>query len=38
MVKSKRMRWVGHIALMEKRNAYTIMVEKPEGTNRRTKT
>jgi hypothetical protein len=32
MIKSRRMRWVGHVALMgEKRNAYKILVEKPEG-------
>jgi hypothetical protein len=32
MIKSRRMRWVGHVALMgEKNNAYRILVEKPEG-------
>jgi hypothetical protein len=32
MIKSRRMRWVGHVALMgEKRNAYRILVGKPEG-------
>jgi hypothetical protein len=32
MIKSRRMRWVGHVAGMrEKRNAYRIMVGKPEG-------
>jgi hypothetical protein len=32
MIKSKRMRWVGHVARMgEKRNAYRILVENPEG-------
>jgi hypothetical protein len=32
MIKSRRMRWAGHVALMaEKRNAYRILVEKPEG-------
>jgi hypothetical protein len=32
MVKSKRMRWTGHVARMgAKRNAYTILVGKPEG-------
>jgi hypothetical protein len=32
MMKSRRMRWAGHIALMrEKRNAYNILVRKPEG-------
>jgi hypothetical protein len=32
MIKSRRMRWAGHIALMEeKRSAYRILVVKPEG-------
>jgi hypothetical protein len=32
MIKSRRMRWAGHIARMgETRNAYRILVEKPEG-------
>jgi hypothetical protein len=32
MIKSRRMRWAGHVALMgEKRNAYTILVGMPEG-------
>jgi hypothetical protein len=32
MVKSSRMRWVGYVAQMgEKRNAYKILVGKPEG-------
>jgi hypothetical protein len=32
MIKSRRMRWVGHVVRMgEKRNAYTILVGKPEG-------
>jgi hypothetical protein len=32
MIKSRRMRWVGHVARMgEKRNAYMILVGKPEG-------
>jgi hypothetical protein len=32
MIKSRRMRWAGHAARMgEKRNAYTILVGKPEG-------
>jgi hypothetical protein len=32
MIKSKRMRWTGHVALKgAKRNAYSIMVGKPEG-------
>jgi hypothetical protein len=32
MIKSRRMRWAGHVARMgETRNAYRILVEKPEG-------
>jgi hypothetical protein len=32
MIKSRRMRWVGHVALMgKKRTAYRILVGKPEG-------
>jgi hypothetical protein len=32
IIKSKRMRWVGHAARMgEKRNAYRLLVGKPEG-------
>jgi hypothetical protein len=32
MLKSRRMRWAGHVAHMgEKRNAYRILVGKPEG-------
>jgi hypothetical protein len=32
MIESRRMRWTGHVARMEeKRNAYRILVEKPEG-------
>jgi hypothetical protein len=32
IIKSRRMRWAGHIAGMgEKRNAYSILVGKPEG-------
>jgi hypothetical protein len=31
MIKSKRMRWAGHVARMgEKRNAYRILMGKPE--------
>jgi hypothetical protein len=31
MIKSRRMRWAGHVALMwEKRNAYRMLVGKPE--------
>jgi hypothetical protein len=32
MIKSRRMRWEGHVARMgEKKNAYKILVGKPEG-------
>jgi hypothetical protein len=31
MIKSRRMRWAGIVARMEKRNAYMIFVGKPEG-------
>jgi hypothetical protein len=32
MMKSRRIRWAGHVARMgEKRNAYRILVGKPEG-------
>jgi hypothetical protein len=32
MIKSRRMRWAGHVARMgEMRNAYRILVGKPEG-------
>jgi hypothetical protein len=32
MIKSRRMRWAGHVARMEeKRNAYRILMVKPEG-------
>jgi hypothetical protein len=32
MIKSRRMRWVGHVACMrEMRNAYKILVQKSEG-------
>jgi hypothetical protein len=32
MIKSRRMRWAGHVARMgEKRNTYRILVGKPEG-------
>jgi hypothetical protein len=34
IIKSWRMRWVGHVARMgEKRNAYRLLVEKAEGKN-----
>jgi hypothetical protein len=33
-IKSRRMKWVGHVARVgEMRNAYTILVGKPEGKN-----
>jgi hypothetical protein len=32
MIKSRRMRWAGHVARMgEKNNAYRVLVRKPEG-------
>jgi hypothetical protein len=32
MIKSRRMRWAGHVARMrKKRNAYMILVGNPEG-------
>jgi hypothetical protein len=32
IIKSRRMRWAGHVALMgEKRNVYRLLVGKPEG-------
>jgi hypothetical protein len=35
MIQSRRMRWVGHVARIgEKRNAYRILVGKPEGKRR----
>jgi hypothetical protein len=35
MIKSRRMRWAGHVARMgEKRNAYMILAEKLEGRRR----
>jgi hypothetical protein len=40
MIKSRRMRWAGHVARRGKsRNAYRILMGKPEGeTTRKTKT
>jgi hypothetical protein len=33
MIKSRRMRWAGHVARKaEKRNACSVLVRKPEGT------
>jgi hypothetical protein len=38
MIKSRRMRFVGHVAQMgEKRNAYGILVGKPEGKRPRSR-
>jgi hypothetical protein len=31
MIKSRKMRWAGHVGRMEKRNAYLILVGNPEG-------
>jgi hypothetical protein len=32
IIKSRRMRWAGHVARMgEKRNVYSLLVRKPEG-------
>jgi hypothetical protein len=32
IIKSRRMRWAGHVARMgEKRNVYSLLVGKPEG-------
>jgi hypothetical protein len=31
MIKLRRMRWAGHVARMGKKNAYRILVGKPEG-------
>jgi hypothetical protein len=31
MIKSRRMRWAGHVARLVKKNAYRILVGKPEG-------
>jgi hypothetical protein len=41
IIKSRRMRWAGHVAQMgEKRNVYRLLVGKPEGkeTTRKTET
>jgi hypothetical protein len=38
MIKSRRMRWAGHIAWMARnRNAYRLFAEKPDETIRKTK-
>jgi hypothetical protein len=31
MIESRKMRWAGRVARMEMRNAYRILVGKPEG-------
>jgi hypothetical protein len=31
VIKSRKMRWAAHVARMEKINAYSILVGKPEG-------
>jgi hypothetical protein len=31
IIKSRRMKWAGHVARMERRNAYRLLVGKPEG-------
>jgi hypothetical protein len=31
LFRSRKMRWAGHVARMEKRNAYKILAGKPEG-------
>jgi hypothetical protein len=37
MLKPRRMRWAGNVARMgEKRNAYRLLVGKPEGTKTKT--
>jgi len=34
MIKSRKMRWVGHVARMgERKGIYRVLVEKPEGKN-----
>jgi hypothetical protein len=40
IIESRKMRWPGHVARMgEKRNAYRLLVRKPEGkSTRKTKT
>jgi hypothetical protein len=39
IIKSRRMEWAGHVARMgETRNAYTILMGKPEETTQKTKT
>jgi hypothetical protein len=33
VIKSRRMRWAGHVALRERRGVYRVLVGKPEGKN-----
>jgi hypothetical protein len=34
MIKSRRIRWAGHVArILEKRNAFRILMGRPEGKN-----
>jgi hypothetical protein len=33
IIKSRRKRWAGHVAQMEKRNMYRLLVEKPQGNS-----
>jgi hypothetical protein len=36
LMPSRRMRWAGHVACMERlKNAYIVFIEKPEGTRPR---
>ena len=30
VIKSRRMRWAGHVACMERRSVYRVLVERPE--------
>jgi hypothetical protein len=30
MIKSRRIRWAGHVVQMENKNAYRLLVEKPD--------
>jgi hypothetical protein len=40
IIKSRRMRWTGHVARMGEKNVYRLLVGKPEGkeTTRKTET
>jgi hypothetical protein len=37
VINSRRMRWEGLVTQIDKKNAYRILVGKPEGTTRETK-